>query len=67
MRRFLRLAEVAAETGMALGTVRSWVHERRLASVKLGRRRLVARTDLEAFIARSRTEARPALPGRRVR
>lgn len=48
---YLLLIEVAEETRTALGTVRHWIATGRLASVRPGRRRLVLRSDLEAFLA----------------
>jgi excisionase family DNA binding protein len=48
---FLLLEEVAEETRTPLSTVRHWIATGKLASVRPGRRRLVRRIDLEAFLA----------------
>ncbi len=48
---YLFIAEVARECRVANSTVRHWVSTRRLASVRFGRRRMVRRVDLDAFIA----------------
>lgn len=47
---FLLLEEVAEETRTSLSTVRYWIATGKLASVRPGRRRLVRRADLEAFL-----------------
>jgi excisionase family DNA binding protein len=56
----LLLTEVAAYTRTTLNTVRYWVATGKLASVKPGRRRMVLRSDLEAFVASGRINAKPA-------
>ena len=43
---YLRAREIAALTGVKLRTVRRWIADGRLPSVKVGGARLVARTDL---------------------
>ena len=48
----LRLEEVAAEARAPLSSVRYWISSGRLPSVRPGRRRLVRRIDLDAFLAR---------------
>lgn len=48
---FLILEEVAELTRAKLETVRTWVKLGRLSSIRPGRRRLVRRQDLEAFLA----------------
>jgi excisionase family DNA binding protein len=48
---FLLLAEVAAEARVSLSTVRHWVTVGKLATVRPGRRRMVRREDLDAFLA----------------
>lgn len=48
---YLFIAEVARECRVAESTVRHWLSTRRLASVRFGRRRMVRRVDLDAFIA----------------
>jgi excisionase family DNA binding protein len=48
---YLLLEEVADETRTPLSTVRQWIAQGRLPSVRPGRRRLVKRADLDAFMA----------------
>jgi len=55
---FLLLVEVAEETRTPLSTVRHWVASGKLASTRPGRRRLVRRTDLDAFLADKSSERR---------
>jgi excisionase family DNA binding protein len=47
---FLLLSEVAEEARTTLSTVRHWIATGKLASVRPGRRRLVRRADLDAFL-----------------
>lgn len=46
----LFLEDVATITKASISTVRWWVQEATLPSVKVGRRRMVRRRDLDAFI-----------------
>ena len=48
---YLWLEEIAEETRTPLSTVRHWIAQGKLPSVRPGRRRLVKRADLEAFMA----------------
>jgi excisionase family DNA binding protein len=48
---YLLLEEIAEETRTPLSTVRHWVAQGKLPSVRPGRRRLVRRVDLDAFMA----------------
>lgn len=48
----LFLEDVAAITRVSIETVRFWIKRGRLASIRPGRRRMVRREDLEAFLAR---------------
>lgn len=48
---YLLLKEVAEETRTPLSTVRHWIATGKLPSVRPGRRRLVRRVDLDAFLA----------------
>jgi excisionase family DNA binding protein len=48
---YLLLKEIAEETRTPLSTVRHWIATGKLPSVRPGRRRLVKRADLEAFLA----------------
>jgi excisionase family DNA binding protein len=47
----LFLPEVARAARVSVSTVRHWVLTRKLPSVRPGRRRMVRRADLEAFLA----------------
>jgi excisionase family DNA binding protein len=47
---YLRAADIVRLTGMSLRTVRRWMAEEIIPSVKLGGARLVARTDLERLL-----------------
>jgi excisionase family DNA binding protein len=53
----LLLEEVAQEARATISTVRHWVSTGKLASVRPGRRRLVRRSDLEAFLGCAGAEA----------
>ena len=44
---YLRVADIARLTGMSLRTVRRWIADQIIPSIKLGGARLVARADLE--------------------
>ncbi len=59
---YLLLAEIAEETRTPISTVRHWIAQGKLPSVRPGRRRLVKRADLDAFMAppASATTAAPA-------
>jgi len=50
---FLLLTEVAEEARVPVSTVRHWIVTGKLVSFRLGRRRLVRRTDLDAFVAKA--------------
>lgn len=47
----LTLGEVATMCRTVISTARWWVHIGKLKSIKVGRRRLVRRVDLDAFLA----------------
>ena len=47
----LLLEEVAAVARVSTETVRYWIKRGRLASVRPGRRRMIRRDDLEAFLS----------------
>ncbi|MET0794629.1 MAG: excisionase family DNA-binding protein [Polyangiaceae bacterium] len=49
---YLLLHEIAEETRTPLSTVRHWIATGKLPSVRPGRRRLVRRADLDAFLVR---------------
>jgi excisionase family DNA binding protein len=48
---YMLLTEIAEETRTPLSTVRHWIATGKLPSVRPGRRRLVRRADLDAFLA----------------
>jgi len=48
---FLLLTECAEHARVPLSTVRHWIATGKLPSVRPGRRRMVRRTDLDAFLA----------------
>jgi excisionase family DNA binding protein len=47
----LLLSEVAAEARVSVSTVRHWIRVGKLRAVRPGRRRMVRRVDLDAFLA----------------
>jgi excisionase family DNA binding protein len=60
---FLVLSEVAEYTRAPISSVRHWIATRKLVSVRIGRRRLVRLSDLEAFVASTAQEpGEPKLP-----
>jgi excisionase family DNA binding protein len=48
---YLRATEIARLTGMSLRTVRRWIDDEIIPSVKLGGARLVARTELGRLLS----------------
>ncbi|PRE88266.1 helix-turn-helix domain-containing protein [Burkholderia gladioli] len=60
----LTMKDVAQASGYEQVTVQQWVHSGRLASVKVGRRRLVRREDLDAFMQKPQARTGPKLKGR---
>jgi excisionase family DNA binding protein len=58
MLNLLDLDEVARELKISIFTVRSWQYQKRFPVVKLGRRVLVKREDLESFVNKNVIEAR---------
>lgn len=57
--RLLGVEEVAGRCGVKVRTVRTWIFERRLPVVKLGRYVRVAESDLDRFIRAARIEPEP--------
>jgi excisionase family DNA binding protein len=49
MLNLLSLEEAAEELKISLHTMRAWAFQRRFATLKLGRRRMVEREELERF------------------
>lgn len=58
------IPEVAQACRAPVATVRSWLRDGRLRSFRLGRKRLIRREDLEAFLNRALL-ADPSSSGRR--
>ncbi len=56
-RNLATISEAAAYLGVPIGTVRYWVHLKRLPSFKVGRRRLLDVADLARFLESCREEA----------
>jgi excisionase family DNA binding protein len=54
----LSVARAAPILGVSSFTVRRWIRERRLSYHRVGRRIVLDRSDLEAFLRRCRVEAR---------
>lgn len=52
----LWIEEVADACRASVGTVRHWIRTKRLPSLRLGRRRLVRREDLDRFLRSAATE-----------
>jgi excisionase family DNA binding protein len=67
MDKLLTVEEAAERLGTSVRFVRRLIFERRIAYTKLGRHVRIATSDLDAFIAAGRIEARrqPASPQRR--
>ena len=54
----LNLQEGAKELKISLHTMRAWIFQKRIPFVRLGRRVLLRRSDLEEFVNRNVIEAR---------
>jgi len=52
------LAQAAKELSVSIHGLRRWVRERRIAVVRLGRRILIKRKDLDEFVEKNRVSAR---------
>ena len=52
-KEYLRAGDIARLTGMTVRTVRRWIADKTIPSVKLGGARLVATADLEAVLSAS--------------
>lgn len=59
---YLLIPEVATIARVSVATVRWWLHTGRLHSVRPGRRRLIARRDLDLFLAGTETARVPGWP-----
>lgn len=58
MLNLLSLEEASGELKISIHTIRAWTYQKRFPIVKLGRRVLVRREDIEAFVNKSVIEAR---------
>lgn len=58
MAELLNLKEGAKELKISIHTLRSWIYQKRLPFVRLGRRVLLRREDLEAFVDKNVVEAK---------
>jgi excisionase family DNA binding protein len=56
--RRVSIASAASILGVSAFTLRRWIRERRVPYHRLGRRIVLDRRDLEAFLQRCRIEAR---------
>ena len=50
MANLLNLREASGELKVSIHTLRSWIYQRRVPFVHLGRRVLLRREDMEAFV-----------------
>ena len=57
MLNLMDLKEAAKEMRISIHTIRFWVYQKRFPFVKLGRRVLIRREDLEEFVKRNVVEA----------
>lgn len=64
MQKLLSIAEFSERTSLKRGTIRLWAKQRKIASVQLGRRRLIPESELTRLIE---TNLMPALLERSVR
>jgi len=53
----LDLAEGAKELHLSIHTLRAWIYQKRLPHVRLGRRVLLRKQDLEEFVNKGVVEA----------
>jgi excisionase family DNA binding protein len=60
MLNLLSLEEAAKEMKISIHTLRAWTYQKRIPIVKLGRRVLVRREDLESFVSQNVIEAKKA-------
>jgi excisionase family DNA binding protein len=58
MTELLNLREGAKELKLSIHTLRAWAYQKRIPIVRLGRRVLLRREDLEAFIKKNLIEAK---------
>ena len=58
MLNLLSLEESAKELKISIHTIRAWTYQKRIPIVKLGRRVLVKREDLEEFVNKNVVDAK---------
>jgi excisionase family DNA binding protein len=58
MPELLDLREGAKEMKISIHTLRAWIYQKRIPFVRLGRRVLLRREDLESFVNKNVIEAR---------
>jgi excisionase family DNA binding protein len=58
MLHLMSLPECSQEMKISIYTLRSWIYQKRIPIVKLGRRVLIKREDLEEFVNKSVIEAK---------
>ena len=58
MPELLDLKEGARELKLSIYTLRAWVYQKRIPFVRLGRRVLLRREDLESFVNKNLVEAK---------
>jgi len=58
MSQLLNLREGAQELKLSIHTLRAWIYQKRIPFVRLGRRVLLRREDLEAFVNKNLVEAK---------
>ena len=58
MPELLSLPEGAKELKISIHTLRAWIYQKRLPFVHLGRRVLLRREDVEAFVNKNVVEAK---------
>lgn len=58
MPELLNLREGAKELKLSIHTLRAWIYQKRIPFVRLGRRVLLRREDLENFVNKNVVEAK---------
>jgi excisionase family DNA binding protein len=58
MPELLNLKEGAKELKLSIHTLRAWIYQKRIPCVRLGRRVLLRREDLEAIVKKNLVEAK---------
>ncbi len=58
MADLLNLAEGAKELRLSVHTLRAWIYQKRIPFVRLGRRVLLRRSDLEDLISKNVVDAK---------